>query len=175
MPDKPAVLAALGAAGLGLRPATDTDRPFLEALYRSVRWDELGPTGWPDTAKLAFLASQFDFQYRQYADAFAGADFWIVERNGVPVGRFYVERTPTQLHVIEISLLTGWRGRGIGAALIGSLQEEVRAGLAGRVMLSVDRTNLGAQRLYRRLGFTETPDTSPYAGSSIEMTWTACG
>jgi ribosomal protein S18 acetylase RimI-like enzyme len=172
MADLTAAIARLGVAGLGLRPAVDADRPFLETLYRSVRWDELAPTGWPDEAKLAFLDSQFDLQHRQYAGAFAGADFWIVEHEGAPVGRFYVERTPAQLHLVEISLLTAWRGKGFGGALIGMLQDEVRAGGARRVVLSVDRTNFGARRLYQRLGFVETPTTSPYPGLSIEMTWT---
>ena len=166
-------LAAPAASGLRLRPATEADRPFLEALYRSVRWDELAPTGWPDAAKLAFLASQFDLQHRQYAVAFAGADFWIVEHHGAPVGRFYVERTAAQLHIVEISLLSEWRDKGIGGALIGMLQDEVRAHRASRVLLSVDRTNIGARRLYERLGFVESPDASPYAGASIQMTWAA--
>jgi ribosomal protein S18 acetylase RimI-like enzyme len=165
--------AAMTPTGLGLRCAVEEDRPFLEALHRSVRWGELAPTGWADEAKLAFLAGQFDLQHRQYADAFAGADFSIIEQHGHPVGRFYVERTPAQLHIIEISLLPEWRGRGIGAALIGQLQDEVRAGCASRVILSVDRMNLGARRLYERLGFIEAPSTSHYPGASIEMTWSA--
>jgi ribosomal protein S18 acetylase RimI-like enzyme len=172
MADGPAISAALEAAGLSLRPALDSDFPFLEALYRSVRWDELAPTGWADAAKMVFLASQFDFQRRQYAAAFAGADFLIVEHAGTAIGRFYVDRTPTQLHIVEISLLPQWRGRGIGGVLIGMLQDEVRAGRAGQVILSVDRANLGAQRLYRRLGFLEAPATSPYPDASIEMIWT---
>jgi ribosomal protein S18 acetylase RimI-like enzyme len=159
-------------AGVSLRPSTDADRAFLEQLYATVRTDELAPTGWPDAVKNAFLASQFDLQHRQYRDMFGGADFWIVERARTAIGRFYVDRTTPALHVVEISLLPAWRGQGIGAALICMLQDEVRAGRGEAVILSVERTNLGARRLYERLGFVEAPPTSPYPSVSAEMTWT---
>ena len=159
-------------AGVTLRPYADTDRAFLEGLYASVRWDELAPTGWPDAAKNAFLASQFELQHAQYRNVFEGADFWIVERDGMAIGRLYVDRTTPTLHIVEISLLPAWRGKGIGAALIGMLQDEVRAGRGEAVVLSVDRANLGARRLYERLGFVEAPPTSPYPGASVEMAWT---
>jgi ribosomal protein S18 acetylase RimI-like enzyme len=163
------------AAGISLRRLVAGDRPFLEALYRSVRWDELAPTGWPDQTKIAFLAQQFDLQHRQYQATFAGADFWIVERDGAPVGRFYVDRTGRDLHLVEISLITEQRGAGLGSALIGRLQQEVRAGRARSVGLSVDRDNLGARRLYRRLGFVDAPSDLPYPGASIAMTWPPAG
>ena len=155
-----------------LRPSSDDDRPFLEHLYGSVRADELAPTGWPDEAKRAFLASQFEFQQTHYRTAFEGADFWVVEQDGAAIGRFYVDRTTPTLHIVEISLLPEWRGRGIGSALIALLQDEVHAGRAKAVVLSVERTNTGARRLYERLGFVEAPPASPYPGVSIEMTWT---
>jgi ribosomal protein S18 acetylase RimI-like enzyme len=169
MADAPAISPALEAARIALRTVVEADRPFLEALYRSVRREELAPTGWPEAAKAAFLAGQFDLQQRHYATAFAGAHFWIVTHDGEAIGRFYVDRTPGLSHVVEISLLPDWRGKGIGGALIAMLQDE--AGPADRIVLHVDRTNLGAQRLYRRLGFAEAPATSPYPEPSIEMTW----
>jgi GNAT superfamily N-acetyltransferase len=164
-------LAGLAPAGLRLRAVTAADRPFLEALFCSVRWDELAPTGWPDDAKIAFLASQFDFQQRHYVDAFPDADYMVIERDGAAIGRIYVDCSAADLHLVEISLLPVWRRKGIGAALIGSLQNEVRAGRARRVRLSVDRTNPDAHRLYQRLGFVEDAPTSPYPGMSIEMTY----
>ena len=51
------------------------------------------------------------------------------------------------------------------------LQDQVRRGAAARVILNVERTNPAAQRLYQRLGFAESPPTSPYPGLSIEMVW----
>jgi ribosomal protein S18 acetylase RimI-like enzyme len=138
-----------------------------------VRWDELAPTGWPEQAKIDFLASQFGFQQRHYHTHFAGADFDVIEQDGVAIGRLSVDRTTSTLHLVEISLVPAWRGRGLGGALIGLLQDEVRCGRAAGIVLNVERTNLGAQRLYQRLGFAESPPTSPYPGLSIEMVWPA--
>jgi ribosomal protein S18 acetylase RimI-like enzyme len=140
-------------------------------LFRSVRWEELSPTGWPDQAKIDFLASQFDLQQRHYRLAFADADFDVIEHVGLPIGRLSVDRTPPDLHLVEISLVPEWRGRGVGGALITGLQDQVRRGAAARVILNVERTNPAAQRLYQRLGFAESPPTSPYPGLSIEMVW----
>jgi ribosomal protein S18 acetylase RimI-like enzyme len=160
-------------AGVTLRAAVEADRSFLERLFRSARWDELAPTGWPDQAKIDFLASQFDLQQSHYHLAFAGADYDVIEHDGVAIGRLSVDRTGPDLHLVEISLAPDWRGRGVGGALIARLQDEVRRGSTIRIVLNVERTNQGAQRLYRRLGFVESPPTSPYPGLSIEMVWPA--
>jgi GNAT superfamily N-acetyltransferase len=138
-----------------------------------VRWDELAPTGWPDQAKIDFLASQFGFQQRHYHTHFAGADFDVIEHDSAAIGRLSVDRTSSHLHLIEISLVPEWRGRGVGGAVIALLQQEVRTGRATRIVLNVERTNPGAHRLYQRLGFAESPPTSPYPGLSIEMVWPA--
>jgi len=167
--DAPLVVA-LGAR-ISLRVVGPDDRPFLERLYRALRWDEFAPTGWPDAAKSAFLASQFDYQQQHYAAAFPAADVWLVEHDGAPIGQFCVDRTTRRLHLVDISLAPEWRGKGIGGALIGALQDEVRAGRAEAVSLNVDRTNPDAQRLYQRLGFIERPPTMPYPELSIEMYW----
>jgi ribosomal protein S18 acetylase RimI-like enzyme len=160
---------ALGA--LRLRPITAEDRPFLEALYRSVRWEELAPTGWPDEAKLAFLASQFDLQHRQFTAYYPAEGLELVEQDGEPIGRLYVDRTPRNTYLVDIALLPQWRGRGVGTRLIRALQDDVRM-RGGELTLNVDRTNPDAERLYRRLGFVETPPDVPYPGVSIDMRWT---
>jgi GNAT superfamily N-acetyltransferase len=161
--------------GVSLRAVRDDDRLFLEELHRLVRWDEFAPTGWPDAAKTAFLASQFDLQQRSYAGAFPGADVCVIEYEGAPIGQMRVDRSTPQLHLVDISLLPDWRGKGIGGGLIGALQDEVRAGRAERFCLHVDRTNPDAYRLYQRLGFVETPPASPYPELSVEMVWPAPG
>jgi GNAT superfamily N-acetyltransferase len=162
--------ARLAVAGLSLRPVVDADRPFLEHLYRLVRWDEFAPTGWPDATKTAFLAQQFDFQHRHYEQAHPGAEFHVIVHGAEPIGRIYVDRTGRDLELIEISLLPEWRGRGIGAALLEQLQREVEAGLRDCVSLQVTSEN-PARRLYQRMGFVEKSPPSEFQQASIEMVW----
>jgi len=142
---------------VALRPEADDDMPFLRALYVSVRWDELAVTGWPDEAKQAFLASQFQLQTRQYAANYPGLDRWVIERDGGLIGRLYVLRTGSEFRVVDISLLPEWRGRGIGGALLRDLGDQAdRQELPLR--LHVEANN-PALRLYQRLGF-EPLDTA---------------
>jgi GNAT superfamily N-acetyltransferase len=169
-PDRLQAPPRLVAAGLSLRPVIDADRPFLERLYRLVRWDEFAPTGWPDATKTAFLAQQFDFQRRQYEQLYGGAELHLIVQGDEPIGRIYVDRTGRDLALIEISLLPEWRGRGIGAALLEQLQQEVGAGLRDRVSLQVTPEN-PARRLYQRMGFVERPPASEFQQASIEMVW----
>jgi GNAT superfamily N-acetyltransferase len=162
--------AAPSAAGVALRPVADSDRDFLQRLYRSVRWEELAPTGWADDAKNAFLDSQCSLQDRHFRTAYAGAEFYLVEQAARPIGRLYVHRPARNLHLLEISLLPERRGHGLGAALLGMLQDEVRAGRADRVSLDVLATN-PARRLYARLGFVETNPDEAWPGPYRQMVW----
>ncbi len=163
-------MPALSAAGITLRPVAETDMPFLRQLYRSTRWGELAPTSWPDDAKIAFLDQQFGFQRRHYEIAYAAAEFYVIERHGDLIGRIYLDRTGRLLSLIEISLLPQWRGQGLGTALLGRLQREVREGRSDRVSLNVLATN-PARRLYARLGFVETAGDQEFPDLYVEMAW----
>lgn len=171
MPAMPTALRSLAlpaewaARGLALRGETIDDLPFLERLYTSVRGAELEAMGWPEEVRRTFLASQFMFQTRHYADAYAGADFGIIVHDGEPVGRLYLFRSAQELRVVDISLLPEWCGGGVGTALLRAVQAEAAA--EGKmVSLHVDMTN-PAQNLYRRLGFVEAGTHGP----SWRMVW----
>jgi GNAT superfamily N-acetyltransferase len=164
--------AALGTAGIAFRPVAEADLPFLQHLYRTVRWAELEPTHWPEETKRAFLDEQFGFQRRHYEMAWARAAFLLILRHGEPIGRIYVDRSGGTLHLVEISLLPEWRGQGLGTALLQGLQQEVTDGRADRVTLNVEVTN-PAGRLYARLGFVEAQPAAEFLGLDREMVWPA--
>lgn len=60
----------------------------------------------------------------------------------------------------QLYLLQPWQGRGIGRALMDWALDQARRGGAKEVYLSVWTENFGAQRFYRRYGFTYV---RPYA------------
>lgn len=140
----------LSRDGLRLRPETDDDLPFLQELYRSVRWPELAVTDWSGAQKSAFLAEQFRLQHRSYRTSFPDGQFWIVERAGAPVGRLYLAGAAGALHIVDISLLPEQRNRGCGRALLEAVIAAKPAHAS--VTLFVEETN-PARRLYERLGF----------------------
>lgn len=154
--------------GIRLRPETDGDVPFLRILYRSTRHDEMRRAGFDPVAMQLFLDSQFDLQRRHYRLHYAlGGAFSILvcRRTREPVGRLYTHESPGDLRLVDISLLPGWRGRGLGAGLLTALQS-LAAQRTGRLSLHVDPTNRAA-RLYTRVGFRVVDDS----GMSWRMEW----
>jgi ribosomal protein S18 acetylase RimI-like enzyme len=108
-------------------------------------------------------------QHAHYVNHFNDADFWIVERRGQPIGRYYLLRRPTYYHIIEISLEPASRGQGVGGLLLDWTQSLARKQQARGIDLHVDEANLAAQRLYARCGFTETGRQPP----NIAMRWSS--
>ena len=65
-----------------------------------------------------------------------------------------------------LGVLPGYRGRGIGAALVSWCVARARAAGARRLVLCSTEQMVPAHRLYERLGFTRRPDLdwSPESG-----------
>jgi len=157
--------AALLSRGYSLRPETDDDIPFLMQLYGTTREQELATVDWTPEQKGAFVAHQFNAQRVHYRSQIAGCAFDVIERNGVPIGRLYLQERKTRLHIVDILLMPEHCGKGLGSEILKGLIE--RAGSKGKgVGIFVEKYN-PALRLYRRLGFTEIQDTDIY----LEMEW----
>jgi ribosomal protein S18 acetylase RimI-like enzyme len=157
--------AALLSRGFALRPETEADLPFLIRLYASTREDEFAAVNWSPDDKQAFLVSQFHAQRHHYRTYITNCRFDVLECRGDPVGRLYLEPRKTQLHIVDIALLPGWRGKGVGGTIMHALLDT--AARSGRgVGVFVEKFN-PALRLYRRLGFTEIRDIDVY----FEMEW----
>lgn len=157
--------AALVAQGYALRPESEADIPFLMRLYASTREEELRPVPWSAEQKQAFLESQFAAQRHHYYTYIPTCAFDLIERDGVPVGRLYVEARRTQMHIVDIALMPEARGQGLGTAILQALQAAGRAQGKG-VGIMVEKFN-PALRLYRRLGFAQVADHEVY----LEMEW----
>ena len=120
----------------------------------------MGLLPWSNAEKEDFLRMQFGAQHTYYHQAFPYARFDVIEHCGEPVGRLYVDRKAEDIRIIDISLLTAHRGRGIGGALMRGLLTEGDSS-ARPVSIHVERNN-PALRLYRRLGFQEIEDKGIY-------------
>jgi ribosomal protein S18 acetylase RimI-like enzyme len=145
---------------VALRPVRSSDRPFLAQLYASTRAEELAVLPWPEEQKAAFVAQQFEAQDAAYRTCYDGATFEVIEVDGEPAGRLYVDRTVGEIRVVDITLLPEYRGSGVGTALLRGLLAEADAG-GRRVTIHVERFNR-ALRLYERLGFSVVEDKGVY-------------
>jgi ribosomal protein S18 acetylase RimI-like enzyme len=143
-----------------LRPMTDADLPFLEQVYASTRTDELAQTDWSEAQKSQFIAFQFQAQHQHYRTHYHDAQFFVIERAGVDVGRLYLHWRTDELRIVDIALLPEARGHGLGNALLVALMQ--RAADAGKsVSIHVEQMN-PAMRLYRRLGFEKIGEHGIY-------------
>lgn len=69
-------------------------------------------------------------------------------------------RWPEEIRIVDIALLPGYRGRGIGSGLLAALMTEARS--AGKPLtIHVERFNR-ALGLYERLGFAPVADKGVY-------------
>ena len=149
------------AGELTLREATVEDEPFLFRVYADSRREELAHVRWTDEQRHAFLASQFGTQYRYYRENYDGATYQIVLADGQPVGRLFVARWPDEIRVMDIALLTEYRGAGVGTRVMRELCDEADA-IGTPIGIHVEKQN-AARRLYTRLGFEERQDRGVYS------------
>ena len=154
-------------AAVRLRPATDADREFLIDLYGSVRAEELALVTWAPGQREAFIRMQFAAQDTEYRRHNPHGTFDVIEFHSEPVGRLYVDRRPTEIRIVDISLLPQFRGAGIGSGLLDDLMREAAAS-DRRLTIHVEINNR-AGTLYTRLGFVEAARQGPYR----RMEWVA--
>lgn len=139
---------------LTFRPITEADIPHLYETYASTRVEELALVpDWSEADKAVFLTQQFNAQHQYYQQVYKNADFQIIEYNKQPIGRFYIQWDfkPTEVRIIDIALLPGFRGKGIGTAILNNIFEKA-TDLRKSVTIHVEYNN-PAMRLYERLGF----------------------
>lgn len=152
-----------------LRPVTAGDQPFLERLFIDVRREEWRNVNLPEASILQLLRQQFQLQTADWDRNFPQARRQIILVNGQPAGRLYEDwREATQtVHVVDISLLTAFRGMGLGTRL---LQDVINAAhrRGYKVSLQMIPGNPAA-RLYERLGFAAVPDPVTASGQRLFM------
>lgn len=136
---------------VNLRQETEADGKFLRSLYASVRDDEMAFLPLSDQQKSVFLDQQFDAQRQHYRTHYPDAEFMVITFDDKLAGRWYLHRDPEGFHLLDISLLPAYRGRGIGGYLLANLLAEADK-QDKPVRLFVENGNR-AQNLYLRHGF----------------------
>jgi ribosomal protein S18 acetylase RimI-like enzyme len=152
-----------------LRRAAPKDEPFLRKVYSSTREEELAPLEWDAQSKQQFLDMQFNAQHGYYHEMYPNADYQIIELDGQPAGRLYLDRRKDEIRIVDIALLPDFRGAGAGTSLLTDILNEATTSKK-TVRIHVEKFN-PAMRLYERLGFTPTADRGVY----LLMEWTPDG
>jgi len=143
---------------ISLRKATDSDIPFMLTLYASTRENELAMTNFTQQEKLDFVEQQFNAQYAHYNQHYCSDYFNIIELNGLPAGRLFVDYWQTEIRIVDIVLAVEHRNTGLGSYLFKELFKESKE--TGKpVTIHVEHNN-PAKRLYERLGFVLKTQTN---------------
>lgn len=150
-----------------IRPLLPTDEAFSCQVYASTRAEEMQLVDWSPEQKEAFLRMQFDAQTKHYRIHYPKAEYQIIQRCGVPIGRLIVDRSEKSILLIDIALLPEHRGTGLGTLILKDLMQA--ASLADvPLVLRVEFFN-PAIHLYTRLGFVKTREVNSVYQ---EMVWT---
>lgn len=102
--------------------------------------------------------SRFGRRYMRLLVSRANAATWIADEDGRLWGFAIVEwsegRRGVTAYIQTIEVAPEMRGRGVGGALLGSIEGSARAAGAGLIWLHVEAANAGAIRLYEARGYT---------------------
>lgn len=142
------------------RPVRDSDIPFMRALYGSTREQEMQALDWPPEKKEEFLDWQFYAQTKFYSESYEGDGFMIIELDGSPIGRLYVDYGETDIEIVDIALMPELRGKGLGRQLLQEILDEA-ARIGKSVTIYVEHFN-PARHLYDRLGFQHVDTNGVY-------------
>jgi ribosomal protein S18 acetylase RimI-like enzyme len=134
---------------VNVRPARADDLELVATIL-----DETGE--WPQPFPRDELAERVD-----------GEELYVVDLDGEVAATFTVlwddpsfwgERPPDAAYLHKLAVRPAFRGRGLGARIVGWVEQ--RAVAAGRAQLRLDckRDNPGIRRYYERLGFEHRGD-----------------
>jgi ribosomal protein S18 acetylase RimI-like enzyme len=134
-----------------LRACTPADDAFLYDVFATTWESEVAALPNQNLARHV-LRIQHIAQERRFGKHFAGYQrFVVVDDAGRQAGRLYVCDTVSTMHLVDLTLLPQFQGRGIGTRILRDLMAEVsRTGQ--NLDLRVARANERAVDLYARLG-----------------------
>ncbi|MCU7924125.1 MAG: GNAT family N-acetyltransferase [Candidatus Thiodiazotropha sp. (ex Dulcina madagascariensis)] len=137
--------------GLGIRPARDSDRPFIESLYNTTRNDLRLIDAEADFIE-SLIEQQQQAQTVGYGDQFPNAMYFIIEKQGERIGRIVIDFGPNEIRIIDVALIPMARGKGYGTGIIRALKHAAGSACSPLV-LSVYKSNPAARQLYEQEGF----------------------
>lgn len=140
---------------------TDSDAELVEKIYFYTRNEEFAAIGWNDEQIYSFLKMQCDFQKKSYQMQYPNAEFSMILLEDKKVGRLIVDRSESEIRLVDIAILPEFRKTGIGSELIGNLMIEAESN--NKILgLQVEKHNQKAFSLYQKLGFETVGDDGLY-------------
>ena len=154
---------------LTLRPVRADDEPFLSRLFYLAQLEMLKHANLNDSERDQLIAVVYAGFKRHYSMVAAALDDRLVVLDQEPIGRMIIIQSGSEIRLADLLILSPYRNRGIGSALISQLQTE--SIISKRPLRLCVVKHSPSVRLYRRLGFYLLED----AGVQWSLEWTASG
>ncbi len=134
-----------------LRPATAADDAFLYEVFTSLWTEEVSLMPNPQLVQ-HFLRIQYTAQQQRFDARHPHMQRFVVMCEGEPAGRLFLDRTPSLVHVVELTLLPRFRARGLCSTLIRDVVAEAHQN-GQTVSIRADRRSATGAAICERLGF----------------------
>lgn len=135
-----------------LRLKTESDSEFFVELFSEIKNSELHLETWPEEIKRQIIMMQYNAFEQSIAEKFPESIDYLILYQLKKAGRLQLNKNDEGIRIINISLLSAYRKRGIGSTIIEDIIKEANS-KRKEVFLEVDKTNSLAMDLYNRLGF----------------------
>jgi Acetyltransferases len=136
-----------------------------KVFFDSVEW-HFAPLALPENQMKTLLETQYQAQMLDYGENYPQAENSVIMFEGERAGRVIASTEHNDIHLIDLAVLSRFRNRGIGTAVLKYFFEESRR-LNLPIRFYVEKGNR-AFRLYERLGFRIVADVT----SHFQMQWT---
>ncbi|MDZ5662721.1 GNAT family N-acetyltransferase [Nocardioides sp. S-58] len=144
-------------AGTELRRATAADVPALQQIAEAAYS--------PYVARMGGLRP--GPMETDYAGAVEGSEAWVATVDGEVVGFLILVPEPDTMLLENVAVPPDHHGRGHGRRLLDLAESRALAHGLHRIRLYTHETMLENQRLYTRLGYTETHRTTEHGFTRV--------
>lgn len=120
-------------------------------VLRRMRLEDIPAVHALDTLSFTLPWSERSFRFEIAENPAAHA--WVAEASAEIIGMLVAWLLVDEIHIATLAVHPDWRGAGVGSRLVAQALAELIPLGAKTALLEVRRSNLAAQRLYRRFGF----------------------
>lgn len=145
-------MSELVASSGNVRLAEERDEAFLYGVFCSLWEREVAKM--PDSRMVHhFLRIQYTTQESRFRTRFPTLSRYVLQdEHGKDAGRLFLHPEPEIVHLVDLTLLPAFRGRGLATATLRDVMAQAQ-GRGQTVSLRVDRRSAPAAHLCHKLGF----------------------
>lgn len=136
---------------ISLKESTDHDSEFFIELFGEIKNSELHLGMWPEPIKSQMIMMQYYAFMQTMKTEFPDHKDYLICFQSKKAGRLQLEKDVKGFRIMNISLLSSFRNKGIGTTIINGLIDDANQKKIP-IFLDVDLVN-PAFHLYQRLGF----------------------